>query len=115
MVVRFELDGQQFLALNGGPDHAGFTETISFTIGCPTQKDVDYYWDRLTDGGEEIACGWLKDRHGLRRQVVPDELPSLIADPDPARATAATKAMLSMKKLDVEALRRAADEAVAPT
>lgn len=114
MVVRFELDGQPFLALNGGPVHAGFTETVSFVIACTTQDGVDYYWDRLTDGGEEIACGWLKDRYGLRWQVVPDGVFVLIGDPDRARANAANKAMLSMKKLDLAAMRRAAD-AAAPT
>ncbi|HTX62621.1 MAG TPA: VOC family protein [Acidimicrobiales bacterium] len=110
MTVRFALDGTEFLALNGGPAHYGFDESISFVIDCATQDEVDHYWKALTDGGEEIACGWLKDRFGLRWQVVPAELPSLLRDPDPARARRAMEAMLAMKKLDVHALRDAADD-----
>lgn len=109
MTVRFELDGEEFVALNGGPAHYGFDESISFVVDCQGQDEVDRYWEALTDGGEEIACGWLKDRYGLRWQIVPSELFSLLADPDPDRARRATEAMLTMKKLDVEALRAAAD------
>jgi predicted 3-demethylubiquinone-9 3-methyltransferase (glyoxalase superfamily) len=108
MVVSFELDGQPFLALNGGPAHAGFTETISFSVNCPTAADVDRYWSLLTDGGEEGPCGWLKDRFGLSWQIVPAGLPQLLGDPDPERARRAMEAMLSMKKLDLAAMARAA-------
>src|SRR5579875_4221986 len=112
MTIRFELDGNEFVALNGGPAHYGFDESISFFVECPTSAEVDRYWDALTDGGEEIACGWLKDRYGLRWQIVPAELPALLGDPDPDRAGRAMRAMLTMKKLDVEAIRAAAgDEA----
>lgn len=111
MLVRFDLDGNEFMALNGGPDHYGFDEAISFAVDCATQDEVDRYWKALTDGGEEIACGWLKDRYGLRWQIVPSELSSLLGDPDPDRARRATAAMLTMKKLDVRALREAADGA----
>ena len=110
MTVHFELDGNEFLALNGGPDHYSFDESISFVIDCATQDDVDHYWDALlAGGGEEIACGWLKDRYGLRWQVVPAELPALLGDPDPDRAGRAMQAMLSMKKLDIRAMKEAAD------
>lgn len=109
MTIRFEIDGQEFIALNGGPDHYAFDESISFVIDCPTQADVDRYWDALGDGGEEIACGWLEDRFGLRWQVVPSELPTVLGDPDPARSQRAVQAMLSMKKLDLDAIKRAAD------
>ena len=109
MTIRFEIDGQEFIALNGGPDHYAFDESISFVIDCPTQADVDRYWDALGDGGEEIACGWLEDRFGLRWQVVPSGLPTVLGDPDPARSQRAVQAMLSMKKLDLDAIKRAAD------
>lgn len=111
MTVHFELDGNEFVALNGGPDNYHFDESISFVIDCPTEKEVDHYWEALVDGGEEIACGWLKDRYGLRWQVVPSELPALLSDPDPERARRATQAMLSMKKLDIRAMKEAADGA----
>jgi len=109
MVVRFELDGQPFMALNGGPAHAGFTETVSFMINCPTRADVTHYWDRLTDGGTEVACGWLRDRFGLAWQVVPDGLGELLGDPDPERARRAAEAMFTMTKLDLDVMARAAD------
>lgn len=112
MLIRFELDGHEFLALNGGPDHYNFDESISFMIDCATQSEVNRYWDALTDGGEGIACGWLKDRFGLRWQVVPSELPTLLGDPDPQRAQRATQAMLSMKRLDVDVIKKAADGAL---
>jgi predicted 3-demethylubiquinone-9 3-methyltransferase (glyoxalase superfamily) len=101
----FLLDGRRFLGINGGP-HFHFTEAVSFTIDCADQDEVDYYWDRLVDGGEESQCGWLKDRFGLSWQVVPDRLTELLSDPDPARAEAATRAMLGMRKIviaDLEA------------
>ncbi|MGB7050418.1 MAG: VOC family protein [Acidimicrobiales bacterium] len=107
--VAFELDGTPFLALNGGPEHRGFTEAISFQVHCPTQREVDRLWEELGADGEPGPCGWLKDRFGLSWQIVPDELPTLLGDPDPARAERAMKAMLGMGKLDVDAIRRAAD------
>ena len=113
LLIRFELDGNEFLALNGGPDHYAFDESISFVIDCPTQDEVDRFWDALTDGGEPIACGWLKDRYGLRWQVVPTELPTLLGDPDPGRAQRAMQAMMSMTKLDIDVVRKAADGVVA--
>jgi len=112
MLLRFELDGNEFLALNGGPEHYGFDESISFVIDCATQGEVDRYWAALTAGGEEIACGWLKDRFGLRWQVVPSELPAIVGDPDPERAQRAMQAMMTMKKLDIDALKEAAEGAV---
>ena len=111
MVVEFELAGQKFVALNGGPANAHFTEAISFQIPCADQDEVDYYWDRLVDGGQESQCGWLKDRFGLSWQIVPDRLFELLNDPDPARAVAATKAMLGMRKIVISELEAAADAA----
>jgi predicted 3-demethylubiquinone-9 3-methyltransferase (glyoxalase superfamily) len=99
----FVLDGQRFLGINGGPQFQ-FDEAVSFTIHCKDQDEVDYYWDRLSDGGEESQCGWLKDRFGLSWQVVPDRLYELVGDPDPARATAATKAMHGMGKIVIAEL-----------
>jgi predicted 3-demethylubiquinone-9 3-methyltransferase (glyoxalase superfamily) len=109
MTVAFTLDGNDFVALNGGPEHYAFNESVSFVINCPTAEDVVHYWSALGDGGKEIACGWLQDRYGLRWQVVPDGLIELLTDPDPERAQRAQKAMLSMVKLDLEAMRKAAD------
>lgn len=109
MLIRFELDGNEFLALNGGPDHYSFDESISFYVDCATQDEVDRYWEALTNGGEEIACGWLKDRFGLRWQIVPSELPQLLGDPDPQRAQAAMQAMMTMTKLDLDVMKKAAD------
>jgi len=112
MTVRLNLDGNEFVALNGGPAHYGFDESVSFVVNCKTEEEVDHYWDGLLQGGgEEIACGWLKDRYGLRWQIVPDALFELLGDPDPERAQRANRAMLTMKKLDVKALREAADGA----
>jgi predicted 3-demethylubiquinone-9 3-methyltransferase (glyoxalase superfamily) len=110
MVVEFELDGQRFVAINGGPQFK-LDEAVSFQIPCETQDEVDYYWDRLTDGGKESQCGWLKDRYGLSWQVTPTGMEELFGDPDPQRAERAMKAMLKMKKLDLAELRRAADGA----
>ncbi len=107
MTVLFELAGQRFIALNGGPQFP-FTEAVSFQIDCETQAEVDRLWDALTEGGQEVQCGWLKDRFGLSWQVVPRRLFERLSDPDPARAQRATQAMLGMKKLDVAALERAA-------
>ncbi|HEX6336268.1 MAG TPA: VOC family protein [Jiangellaceae bacterium] len=106
MTVRFELDGQEFIALNGGP-HFKFNEAISLYVDCEDQAEVDYFWDLLVDGGEPSQCGWLKDRYGLSWQIIPRELPSLLFDPDPEKAQRATQAMFTMTKLDVDALRRA--------
>jgi predicted 3-demethylubiquinone-9 3-methyltransferase (glyoxalase superfamily) len=108
MIVEFELDGQQFVGINGGPQFT-FDEAVSFQIGCETQDEVDYYWERLSEGGKEGQCGWLKDRYGLSWQVVPTGMEELFASPDPERANRAMKAMLGMGKIDIEALRSAAD------
>ena len=108
MTVEFELDGQRFVGLNGGPQFT-FDEAVSFQINCDTQEEVDYFWDTLSDGGEESQCGWLKDRYGLSWQVVPSGMEELFADPDPERAQRAMQAMLGMGKLDIAALRSAAD------
>ncbi|MDB5259036.1 MAG: hypothetical protein JWO73_244 [Candidatus Taylorbacteria bacterium] len=109
MTVGFELDGQEFAALNGGPIFK-FTEATSFVIDCKDQQEVDYFWSKLTaDGGEESQCGWLKDKFGLSWQVVPSGLSDLLGNDDPEKSERAMKAMLGMKKLDIEAMRRAAD------
>jgi predicted 3-demethylubiquinone-9 3-methyltransferase (glyoxalase superfamily) len=108
MTVEFELDGQRFVAINGGPQFK-FDEAVSFQINCETQDDVDYYWERLSEGGKEGPCGWLKDRYGLSWQVIPTGLEEVFNDPDPERASRATQAMLKMGKLDIAALRSAAD------
>lgn len=110
MVVRFQIEGQEFLALNGGPQFK-FTEAISFTIHCDTQSEVDYYWDRLSAGGKEVQCGWLQDRFGLSWQVTPTVLPRLLQDPDPAKSRRVMKAMLGMVKIDIAGLERAYNEA----
>lgn len=108
MTVEFELDGNRFVGINGGPQFT-FDEAVSFQITCADQAEVDYYWDTLTDGGEESQCGWLKDRYGLSWQVVPEGMEEVFADPDPQRAQRAMQAMLGMRKVDVAALRAAAD------
>jgi predicted 3-demethylubiquinone-9 3-methyltransferase (glyoxalase superfamily) len=110
LTVEFELDGQPFTALNGGPVFK-FNEAISFQIMCRTQEEVDHYWNRLSEGGDEKAqqCGWLKDKYGVSWQVVPAVLPELLSDPDTAKAERAMKAMLQMKKLDIAGLKRAFD------
>jgi len=108
MTVEFEVNGQQFIALNGGPQFS-FTEAISLKVPCADQDEIDYYWSRLGAGGEEGQCGWLKDKYGLSWQVVPVELPALLSDPDPARAQRAMAAMLTMTKFDIAALRKASD------
>lgn len=108
MVVVFELDGQTFTALNGGPDFK-FNEAISFQIDCATQEEVDHFWDRLSEGGpvEAQVCGWVKDKFGVSWQVVPTILPELLSDPDREKADRAMMAMMGMAKLDIAALRRA--------
>jgi predicted 3-demethylubiquinone-9 3-methyltransferase (glyoxalase superfamily) len=106
MVVNFELDGQEFTALNGGPVFK-FNEAVSFVVNCETQEEVDYLWEKLTEGGEEVQCGWLKDKFGLSWQIVPTKLGELMGDPDPVKAQRVTQAMLKMIKLDITALQRA--------
>jgi predicted 3-demethylubiquinone-9 3-methyltransferase (glyoxalase superfamily) len=108
MTVEFELDGQRFVGINGGPQFK-FDEAVSFQITCEDQDEVDYYWDLLTEGGSESQCGWLKDRYGLSWQVVPTGMEEIFADPDPERARRAMEAMFTMSKIDVAALRSAAD------
>ena len=108
MVVEFELDGQRFVAINGGPEFT-FDEAISLQVNCETQEEVDYFWERLSAGGEEGPCGWLKDKYGLSWQVTPTGMDELFSDADPERATRAMQAMLAMGKLDLAALQRAAD------
>ncbi|MCW2726576.1 MAG: hypothetical protein JWN35_3497 [Frankiales bacterium] len=108
MTVEFEVAGQRFVGINGGPQFP-FTEAVSFQITCENQDEVDYYWQRLTDGGEEGQCGWLKDRYGLSWQVVPTGMDEVFADPDPERARRVMQAMLGMSKVDLAALRSAAD------
>lgn len=110
MVVEFELEGQRFQALNGGPEFS-FTEAVSLFVSCEGQDEVDHFWKVLADGGEEGPCGWLKDRWGLSWQVVPTALTRLLRDPDPERAQRAIRAMLHMGKIDVAELERAADAA----
>jgi predicted 3-demethylubiquinone-9 3-methyltransferase (glyoxalase superfamily) len=107
MTVTFEIDGQRFVALNGGPDFT-FNEAVSFQVSCESQEEVDYLWESLTDGGQPGPCGWLKDRYGLSWQIVPTALEQLLNDPDPQRAQRAMKAMLGMSKLDIGELERAA-------
>lgn len=106
MTVDFELDGQPFVALNGGPQFK-FDEAVSFQIHCESQDEIDYFWDKLREGGEEGPCGWLKDKYGLSWQVVPDALIEMLQDPDQAKIDRVTKAFLQMKKFDIAALRRA--------
>jgi predicted 3-demethylubiquinone-9 3-methyltransferase (glyoxalase superfamily) len=106
LVVEFELNGQKFVGLNGGPEFT-FNEAISFQIFCADQDELDYYWNKLTEGGAEVACGWLKDKYGVSWQVIPTGLIELISDPDPEKAKRATEAMLSMTKLDLAAVQKA--------
>jgi predicted 3-demethylubiquinone-9 3-methyltransferase (glyoxalase superfamily) len=108
MVAEFEIDGQTFVALNGGP-HFKFSEAISFQVHCENQDEIDYFWAKLSAGGSEGRCGWLKDKFGLSWQVVPTALPQLLMDPDPAKSQRVTKAFLQMNKFDIAALRRAAE------
>jgi len=108
LTVEFSLDGQRYVGLNGGPQFT-FSEAISFQILCADQDEVDHYWQRLTDGGEEGPCGWLKDRFGVSWQVVPTELTELIQDDDPERAQRVMQALFSMGKIDIAELRRAAE------
>ena len=108
MTMAFQLDGQEFVALNGGP-HSKFTEAISFVVNCKSQDEVDYYWEKLSRGGDTKAqqCGWLKDKYGVSWQIVPKVLGELLNDPDPKKSRRVMKAILQMKKIDIEALRQA--------
>jgi predicted 3-demethylubiquinone-9 3-methyltransferase (glyoxalase superfamily) len=110
MTVEFQLEGQTFIALNGGP-HFKFTEAVSFVVNCQDQKEVDFYWDRLSAGGGEVQCGWLKDKFGLSWQVVPAALGKLMSSPDPERSKRVVKAFMAMKKLDIQTLQQAYDGA----
>jgi len=110
MTVAFELEGQQFTALNGGPLFK-FNEAISFVVDCKSQEEVDYMWARLTDGGEEGMCGWLKDKFGLSWQIVPKQMGDLLGSPDRKKSMAATNAMLKMKKIVISDLQEAFDRA----
>ncbi len=110
MTVEFQLDGQEFIALNGGP-HFKFTEAISFVVNCETQEELDNYWAKLLEGGQESQCGWLKDKFGLSWQIVPTILGELMADKDSVKANKVMKAMLQMRKLDIKTLKRAYDQA----
>jgi predicted 3-demethylubiquinone-9 3-methyltransferase (glyoxalase superfamily) len=113
MVVEFELDGQRFVAINGGPEFK-FDEAMSLQVNCETQDEIDYYWEQLTEGGEEGPCGWLKDKYGVSWQVTPTGMDELFADRDKDRARRAMEAMFKMRKLDIAALREAADGVPAP-
>lgn len=108
MTVEFELEGQRFVGINGGPEFK-FDEAVSFAIECETQEEIDYFWGRLTDGGRESQCGWLKDRFGVSWQVVPTGMEAVFSDPDKEKAERAMKAMLTMGKIDIAALRNAAE------
>ena len=106
MLVEFELNGQKFSALNGGPQFT-FNEAVSIVVPCADQAEVDYYWDRLSDGGQEVACGWLKDRYGLCWQIVPAAFFEMIADPDSAKVARVTRAMMDMTRFDLAGLEQA--------
>jgi predicted 3-demethylubiquinone-9 3-methyltransferase (glyoxalase superfamily) len=109
MTAEFQLEGQNFVAINGGPQFK-FTEAISFVVNCGTQEEVDYYWEKLTaDGGQESQCAWLKDKYGLSWQIVPTVLIEMLQDKDPEKAQRVMKAMLQMKKIDIATLKRAYD------
>jgi predicted 3-demethylubiquinone-9 3-methyltransferase (glyoxalase superfamily) len=114
MTVDFELDGQEFVALNGGPQYR-FTEAVSFVVNCETQDEVDEFWEKLSEGGEQGPCGWLKDKYGLSWQVVPTMLGELIRDPDPAKSNRVMAAMLQMGKIEIEPLRRAYEGSKQPS
>ncbi len=109
LTIEFQIEGQEFLALNGGPIFK-FTEAVSFIIDCNDQKEVDYFWDKLTKGGQESVCGWLKDKYGVSWQVTPSILPKMLTDKDPKKAQNVMKAMMQMKKIDIKALQKAYDQ-----
>lgn len=110
MTATFELEGQEFMALNGGPEFT-FTPAISFFVNCETQAEVDKLWAKLTEGGQEVECGWLKDKYGVSWQIVPTVLSKLLNDPDPAKSQRVMQAMLKMKKIDIAGLKRAYEQA----
>ncbi len=111
MTANFELDGQEFVALNGGPQFT-FTEAVSFVVHCDSQQEVDYYWDTLTsDGGRPSQCGWLKDKYGLSWQIVPDAMIALLQQKDPKKAQRVMQALMQMTKIDLARLRQAAEQA----
>ena len=112
MTVEFQLDGMQFVALNGGSDFT-FNEAVSFQVFCDTQAEVDSYWNRLAEGGEEGPCGWLKDQFGLSWQIIPRALPRLLSDPDIEKAQRVMAAMLEMRKIEIDELERAAEKVAA--
>jgi len=109
VTVNFQLEGQEFIALNGGP-HFKFTEAISLYVNCETQKEVDVLWEKLSEGGEKSQCGWLKDKYGLSWQIVPGILIQMLQDHDPKRSRNVMQAMLQMKKIDIAALKRAYEQ-----
>ena len=109
MTATFQLEGQEFMALNGGPDH-NFTDAISFFVDCKTQEEVDQLWEKLSEGGEPGPCGWLKDKFGLSWQIVPRLLGELMNDPDPVKAQRVMKAMLRMSKIDIAGLKAAYEQ-----
>ena len=109
MTVTFQLEGQEFIALNGGPQFK-FTEAISFSVDCKTQEEVDELWEKLSAGGEEGPCGWLKDKYGLSWQINPTVLGEMLSDPDPEKSQRVMKAMLQMKKIDIEGLKQAYEQ-----
>ena len=109
MVVTFQLDGQEFMALNGGP-HFKFTEAISLLVNCETQDEVDALWEKLSEGGAKGQCGWLKDKYGLSWQIVPTALGEMMSDPDPEKSKRVMNAMLQMKKLDIKTLKQAYEQ-----
>jgi predicted 3-demethylubiquinone-9 3-methyltransferase (glyoxalase superfamily) len=109
MTAQFQLEGQEFIALNGGPQFQ-FTEAISFVVNCETQREVDELWAKLTDGGRESQCGWHKDKYGLSWQIVPTILPKLLTDKDPKKSQRVMQAMLQMRKIDIQALQQAYDQ-----
>ena len=113
MTVDFELDGQKFIALNGGPEFT-FTEAVSFVVSCETQDEIDDYWEKLSDGGEKGPCGWLKDRFGLSWQVVPTVLEELVRDADREKSQRVMATMMQMRKIEIEPLIRAAEGAEQP-
>jgi|SRR5215510_1153266 len=109
MTVSFQLDGQEFVALNGGPLFK-FTEAVSLVVNCHTQEEVDDYWKKLSEGGKEVQCGWLKDKYGLSWQIVPTILTEMLEDPDPKKTERVMQAMLKMKKIDVQGLKQAYEQ-----
>ena len=109
MAVEFEINGQPFVALNGGPQFT-FNEAISLQVWCEDQAEVDYYWNALSEGGQEVACGWLTDKYGLSWQIIPSVFMDMISDPDPARAARVTAAMMKMVKFDIAALKEIYEE-----